>query len=142
MRTRLTWVAMAAAFALFGAYAQAGRHQDAKPTMVYELRTYTPAPGKLDNIVARFRDHTAKLFEKYGMKNVGYWVSSDAKPGEEKKLIYVLAHKSRDAAKESFAKFAQDPEWKKAKEESEKDGPIVVKVESVFMEPTDFSKLK
>ena len=58
--------------------------------MIYELRTYTAAPGKMDALMARFRDHTLKFFEKHGMTNVGYWVLADAKEGDEQKIIYLL----------------------------------------------------
>ena len=105
---------------------------------VFEMRTYTTHEGKLEALLARFRGHTTKLFERHGMTNIGYWVPKD-KPNT---LVYILAHKSADAAKASFDKFRQDPEWIKARDASEANGKIVVKVESVFMDPTDFSKLK
>lgn len=113
----------------------------AAETHVYELRTYHCEPGKLPNLLARFRDHTTKLFETHGMKNVGYWVPSDG-PEHENTLIYVLEHKSRDAAKKSWDDFRNDPEWKKVREASEASGKIVSKVDSVYMDPTDFSKLR
>jgi hypothetical protein len=105
---------------------------------IYELRTYTTVEGRLDALIARFRDHTARLFEKHGMTNVGYWVPRD-KPNT---LVYILSYKDANAAKESWDQFRSDPEWVKAKTESEASGKIVDKVESVFMNPTDFSKLK
>src|SRR5437667_366337 len=61
---------------------------------VYELRSYTAAPGKLDNVNARFRDHTCKLFEKHGMTNVGYWTPTKDQKGADNTLVYLLAHKS------------------------------------------------
>jgi hypothetical protein len=108
---------------------------------VYELRTYTCEPGRLPNLLARFRDHTTKLFEKHGMKNIGYWVPADG-PQHENTLIYILEHKSRDAAKASWDAFRADPAWVKVRTESETSGKIVTKVESVYMDATDFSKLK
>jgi hypothetical protein len=108
---------------------------------VFELRTYTTLPGKLPDLLARFRDHTTKLFEKHGMQNIGYWVPKDA-PRSENTLIYLLAHSSRDAAKKSWDAFRADPEWQKAAKASEVNGKIVDKVESVFLDPTDFSKMK
>lgn len=108
---------------------------------IYELRTYIATDGKLDNLLARFRNHTVKLFEKHGMQNVGYWVAAD-EPASKNTLIYVLSHKDRDAAKASWDAFRKDPDWVKAKGESEANGAIVDKVTSVFMQPTDFSKLK
>jgi len=108
---------------------------------VFEIRTYTTPPGKLEALKTRFRDHTIKVFNKYDMKSVGYWVPQDA-PLKENTLIYVLSHESREAAAKSWAAFRVDPDWVKAKAESEKDGPITSKVESVFADPTDFSPLK
>ena len=108
---------------------------------VFEIRTYTTLEGKLPDLLARFRNHTTRLFEKHGMTNIGYWVPQDP-PLSQNTLIYILAHTSREDAKKSFDAFRADPEWKKAQAESEKGGKIVAKVESVFMDPTDFSKLR
>ena len=108
---------------------------------IYELRTYIATDGKLDNLLARFRNHTIKLFEKHGMQNVGYWVAAD-EPASKNTLIYVISHKNREAAKASWDAFRKDPDWVKAKGESEANGAIVDKVTSVFMNPADFSKLK
>ena len=108
---------------------------------VFELRTYTTLEGKLPALLARFRDHTTKLFEKHGMKNVGYWVAADA-PKSQNTLIYVLRHESREAAKKSWDAFRADPAWVKARTESEAGGKIVEKAESVYMTATDFSSMK
>lgn len=108
---------------------------------VFEIRTYTCEKDRLPALLARFRDHTTKLFEKHGMTNIGYWVPTD---GERAKntLIYVLAHESRAAAEKSWDGFRNDPEWHKARDASEADGKIVSKVESIYADPTDFSKIK
>jgi hypothetical protein len=106
---------------------------------VFELRIYTCHEGKLDALLTRFRDHTCKLFEKHGMGNVGYWVPVDEENGSKTTLIYVLEHKSREAAKESFKAFGADPEWKAAATASEANGKIVAKIDSIFMTPTDYS---
>jgi len=111
----------------------------AADTRVYELRVYTTAPGKLDALLARFRDHTCKLFEKHGMENIGYWVPTDPNEGPKEKLYYMLAHKSRAAAKASWAEFNADPEWQRVHEASEAGGKIVLKTESTFLEPTAYS---
>ena len=108
---------------------------------VFELRTYTTEEGKLDALQARFRDHTMKLFEKHGMTNIGYWTPEDA-PLARNTLIYVLAHPSREAAKKSWDEFRNDPEWKRVREASEANGKIVSKLESVFMDATDYSPMK
>ena len=108
---------------------------------VYELRTYTAADGKLEALKVRFRDHTIRIFKKHGIESIGYWVPQD---GERSKntLIYIVAHPSREEATKNWAEFAADPEWKKVSAESEANGKLVLKVESVFMEPTEFSQLR
>ena len=108
---------------------------------VYELRTYTCNEGKLEALKARFRDHTIEIFKRHGMESVGYWTPQDPEKSKTT-LIYILAHPSREAATKNWADFRNDPEWKKVSTESELNGKIVAKVESVFMDPTDFSKLK
>ena len=108
---------------------------------VYELRIYTAAPGKLDAVIARIRDHALKLFQKHGMEAVGSWVAADA-PASQTTVYYILRHKSREAAKASWDAFFKDPVWIKAQKESEANGKILDKYESVFLTPTAFSKLK
>ena len=111
-------------------------------TRVFELRTYTAAPGKLAALHKRFRDHTLRLFEKHGMQNIGYWVPADP-PNSENTLTYILAHKDREAAKASWAAFGADPEWQKVRKESMADGvSLTTKIESVFLNPTDYSPMK
>lgn len=119
---------------------------------VFELRTYTTEAGRLPNLNARFRDHTLKLFEKHGMTNVTYWnLAADQKGAKSKlvtdnTLIYLLTHKSEDAAKASFGAFRADPVWIAAKEASEKKagGSLTVQdgVKSEFLVPTDYSPVK
>jgi hypothetical protein len=108
---------------------------------VYELRTYTCFEGKLEALKARFRDHTIEIFKRHGMESVGYWVPQDAERSKTT-LIYILAHPSLEAAKKNWAEFNADPEWKKVAADSQINGKIVQKTESVFMDPADFSKLK
>ena len=108
---------------------------------VYELRTYTSAPGRLPALERRFREHTMGLFKRHGMTNVGYWTPQDsARAGTT--LVYLLAHPSRDGARASWAAFNQDPEWQRVRAASEADGKIVEKVESVFLTPTDYSPMR
>lgn len=107
-----------------------------KDTRVFEMRVYYAPKGKLDALNARFRNHTLKLFEKHGMTNLGYWTPVD---NPDNKLIYVLAYPDTDARKKSWEAFQADPVWKAAKEESEKDGKLVEKVESHFLTATDYS---
>ena len=121
--------------------ALAATASDGAQVRVFEMRTYTTAEGKLDDLQRRFREHTMKLFERHGMSNIAYWTPQDpALAGHT--LIYVFAHRSRDAAEESWAAFRADPQWQKVKAASEADGPIVTRVESVFLEATDYSPIK
>jgi hypothetical protein len=108
---------------------------------VFELRTYTAPEGKLVDLQKRFRDHTIRIFNKHGMKSIAYWVPQDA-PQSQNTLIYVLQHPNREAAKKNWAEFQADPEWKKVSDESQVNGRIVSKVDSVFMEATDYSPIK
>lgn len=103
---------------------------------VFEMRTYYSPPGKLDALHARFRDHTIKLFEKHGIRNVGYFVPIQ---NDENKLIYFLSYPSLEARQKSWAAFQADPDWQKARAESEKGGKLVSKVVSAFLTPTDYS---
>ena len=112
-----------------------------KQERIFELRTYHCLPGKLENLDARFRDHTRKLFEKHGMANVVYW-HTVPQDGSQPKLVYLLAHKNEAAAKASFDAFRNDAEWVKARDASEANGKIVEKVESVYLTPLAFSPLK
>jgi len=107
-------------------------------TTVYELRVYHTYEGKLDDLLRRFREHTVKLFEKHGMKNVAYWTPTD-EPLKNKTLIYILAHASREAATANWKAFGEDPEWKSVRDKSEENGKIVEKVDSTFLVMTDFS---
>lgn len=109
--------------------------------LVYELRTYTTNEGKLDDLHARFADHTNALFVRHNMTLVGYWTPLE---GDEaaNTLVYIIGHESRDAAKANWKGFISDPEWKAAYAASREDGPLVNKVESVFLSPTDYSPLR
>jgi NIPSNAP len=109
---------------------------------VFELRTYTASPGKLDALNARFRDHTIALFKKHGMEIVGFWEPLDKEAGAGEKLVYILAHSSRTAAEASWKAFRDDPDWVKVKADSEKGGVLTAKIESVFLGGTDYSPLK
>jgi hypothetical protein len=109
---------------------------ESKDTRVFEARTYYTHPGKLDDLHKRFREHTTQLFEKHGMENIGYWTPIENTNGV---LFYILAHKSKEAAAQSWKDFGSDPEWKRVAKESEAAGPIVKKVERYFMRATDYS---
>jgi len=105
---------------------------------VYELRVYHTYEGKLGELLTRFREHTTKLFEKHGIKNVAYWTPVD-EPAKSNLLIYIIAHPSREAAVANWKAFQADPEWIRVRDQSEANGKIVERVESTFMTKTDFS---
>jgi len=134
-------LALSLAVVLMTSLAAVADDKPAADTRVFELRTYYANPGKMAALHARFRDHTCKLFEKHGMTCVGFWSPIDKAKSEEV-LVYLLAYPSKEAADKAWKAFRDDPEWQKAKAESEKDGPLVKKVESVYLSPTDYSKLK
>lgn len=112
-----------------------------QPGRIFEIRTYTCYEGKLPDLLARFRNHTVQIFERHGMTSIGYWVPQDG-PTSHNTLIYILAHPSREAARTNWDAFRNDPEWQKVQKESEANGKIVSKVDSVFAEATDFSAIK
>jgi len=113
---------------------------------VFELRTYTAAPGRLAALNARFRDHTLSLFAKHGITNIGYWTPAPGEKGAEDTLVYFVAHASREAAAASFDKFRADPAWIEARKASEEKagGPLTVTdgVKSVFLRPLDYSPMQ
>src|SRR5262249_18279704 len=106
---------------------------------VFELRTYYANPGKMQALHARFKNHTNKLFQKHGMELIGFW-TDEKEP--DRKLVYMLAHKSKAAADASWKAFGADPEWKTAKAKSEEGGVLVERVERVWLNPTDYSAIK
>lgn len=141
MKRRTLLQALPAA-TLFPAALWAASQQDTTnqkgSTVVYELRVYHASPGKLGDLLARFRDHTVKLFDRHGIKSVAYWTPVDD-PQKGNTLIYMLQHPSRDEATANWKSFRDDPEWKSVKEKSEVNGSLTEKVESTFLALTDFS---
>jgi hypothetical protein len=130
------------AVAALGVIGAAALGAPAKPAdRVFEMRTYITNPGKMPALHARFRDHTNKFFVKHGMELVGYW-SPTSGENKENTLIYILAYPSVEAKEKAWKDFAGDPDWVKAKAESEKEGGLVAKVISVMMSPTDYSPIK
>lgn len=108
----------------------------AEDTRCYELRVYQAAPGKLDALNARFRDHTCQLFEKHGMTNIGYWMPVN---NPDQKLYYMLAYPSREARQAAWNAFLADPAWKTVQADSEKNGKLVAKIESTMLHATDYT---
>jgi hypothetical protein len=122
---------------LFGVLAFTAPGFAATDAPVYELRVYYTHPGKMPDLLKRFREHTCALFEKHGMVNIGYWLPVEAK--DQDKLYYILRHASRDAAKASWKAFIDDPAWHAVRDASEAAGKIVSKVDSIYLTTTDYS---
>ena len=132
---------LVAAFGVSALVAGSTKSDQKKDKRLFELRTYHAAPGKMQALNSRFRDHTCDLFKKHGITIIGFWNPSKSEDAD-KTLIYLLAFPSQESADQSWKAFAADPEWKKVKDESEKDGKLVEKIERVFMNPTDYSPMK
>ena len=113
----------------------------AQDQKVFELRTYQATPGNLDNLHARFRDHTIRIFRKHGMEIVGFW-SPTSEEEKDDILVYLLAHDSQEAANASWRAFGSDPEWERVAEESNRNGQILAGVERKYMVSTDYSPMK
>lgn len=107
--------------------------------MIYELRIYTANTGKMVALHARFRDHTLALFERHGIKNVGYWTNTVG--GRSDELWYMLAFEDMEHRQRAWAAFGADPDWHHVRAESEVDGPLVHHIENRLMSPTDYSPM-
>ena len=105
---------------------------------VYELRTYTTYEGRLDDLLARFENHTMRLFERHGIHNVAYWVPQD----QADTLIYIVSHPDREAAAANWDAFRSDQEWLEAREASRRNGALVQEVVSVYMDATHWSPMQ
>jgi len=126
---RITFLALAILSNIFASAAE-------RDTRCFEMRVYSAASGKLDELQDRFRDHTTKLFSKHGMTNLGYWTPAE---NSDSKLVFVLGYRNREARDASWKNFMSDPEWQAVQKASEANGKLVAKVDSTFMEATDFS---
>ena len=120
------------------ALAQAATETGTGSAVVYELRVYHTYEGKLDDLLARFRDHTITIFKRHGMESVAYWTPTED-PLKGKTLFYILRHPSREAATANWAAFRADPEWQKVSAASEANGKLVELTESTYLKLTDFS---
>lgn len=111
----------------------------AADTRCYELRTYHVAPGKMEALHQRFREHTLKLFTRHGITSLGYWERLDKMGEPENKLTFLLSYPSREAREASWKAFTTDPDWKTAVKASEAEGPLVTKAENPYLTATDYS---
>ncbi|MXY20040.1 MAG: NIPSNAP family protein [Dehalococcoidia bacterium] len=116
------------------------RTHSQEDTMIYEYRVYEAAPGKLEALNARFRNHTLGIFERHGIKNIGYWTASVGDYSD--RLIYIVAFEDEGQRAEAWASFRADPEWNKVRSESEVDGPLTTRITNSILNPTDYSPLQ
>jgi len=110
-------------------------------TRIFELRTYRSAPGRLEALSSRFEDHTMALFAKHGIVVEGFFRAAEQDDPTTGTLVYVCSFPNREAADGAWGAFMKDPDWVKARADSEVDGPLAASVESLFMEPTPYSPM-
>ncbi len=103
--------------------------------MIYELRIYYIHPGRMENIHKRFSEVTLELFKKHNIRTVDFWEDAEAK----NIIYYLLEHDDMDARNKNFKSFGSDPDWIKAKELSQRDGPIVERTENFFMKRVPYA---
>jgi len=108
--------------------------------MLYEQRIYTCLPGRLPALNRRFESVTLKLWEKHGIRPVGFWTTLVGEDAND--LTYLLAWESMAERERKWSAFGSDPEWLKARAESERDGQILARIRSQFLAPTAYSALK
>jgi hypothetical protein len=108
---------------------------------VYDMRIYKANPGKLEALHARFRDYTCKIFQKHGMELIGFWTPTEGENAKDT-LIYIVAFPSAEAQTKAWKAFWDDPEWKKVKADSEKDGVLVKEIKNRNLRATDYSPLR
>jgi len=138
MKRRALLQSLSAAACLPAALREKAAAAGPDSSTVFELRIYHTYPGKLDDLLHRFRDHTISIFAKHGIKSVAYWTPTD-EPLKGNTLVYMLAHPSRDAADANWKAFRDDPEWQSVRDKSEANGKLVEKIDSTFLVLTDFS---
>ena len=135
------WLLLLAGVAFLGLASGRAEEKKAMTGKVFELRTYYVHPGRMPALEKRFMDHTIGLLTKHGMKLVGFWKPADPKQADEV-LVYLVEHSSREAADKAWAEFRKDPDWVTARDASEKDGKIVMKVDVQWWNATPYSAIK
>jgi len=108
--------------------------------MIYELRVYHCVPGRLPDLIKRFDTITLKLWEKHGIRQAGFWTTLVGDSNQD--LTYFLQWESLAEREKKFTAFGADPDWLKARAETEKNGPIVASITNSLLAPTSFSSVK
>ncbi len=132
------WILMAVAIGWVQSAAAADEPSSGR---LFEMRTYVANDGKMADLHKRFREHTNKLFVKHGMELIGYWTPVDGADAANT-LVYILAYPNKESREKSWKGFMADPDWQTAYKASHAAGPLVKKVESKFLNPTDYSPIK
>jgi hypothetical protein len=105
--------------------------------MIYELRVYHCLPGRLPALLKRFETVTIRLFERHGIKQLGFWTVAVGESNQD--LVYILQWESLADREERFAAFQSDREWIEARRKSEEDGPLLASISNSILTPTTFS---
>ena len=108
--------------------------------MLYELRRYDVAAGKLPALVDRFGSFTVQKWKQYGFRLIGFWTPVVADKSNQ--LVYIWGWESYEERTKKNAAWRADPERAKKWAETEKDGAIVANVSNQFLAPTAFSSVK
>jgi hypothetical protein len=108
--------------------------------MIYEFRVYQPALGQMPKLLARFRDHTVPIWEKHGIRPLGFWTTLIGESNNE--LTYIIPWESLADRETRWTAFLNDPAWHKARDDSEREGPIVASIRNQILTPTAFSALR
>lgn len=108
--------------------------------MIYELRVYQAIPGKMPVLQARFAEKTLPIWEKHGIRAIGFWITLIGESSNE--LNYILAWESLADREKKWGAFQNDPAWHKARDDSERDGPIIANIKNQLWRPTSFSALQ
>jgi NIPSNAP len=104
--------------------------------VLYELRVYRCMPGRKADVLARFRDHTMRLFKKHGIHVVGFW---ETMVGETDELVYITRYDTWEAREKGWGAFQADPEWQAARSKSHERGVIVDSIRTTLLQAADFS---
>ena len=108
--------------------------------MIHELRIYHAVPGRMPDLNNRFSNITLKMWDKFGIRQVGFWTTLVGPSNNA--LYYLLEWQSLAEREQKWNAFAANPEWLAARAETEKNGPLVEHIENMFLAPTAYSKLK
>jgi hypothetical protein len=108
--------------------------------MIYEMRIYHCAPGRLPALLNRFDTITLKFWEKYGIRQVGFWTTLVGESNQA--LTYLLQWESMAERENKWNAFSSDADWLAKRAATEAEAVIVQRIENTLLAPTAFSALK